>query len=72
LPLDLRQQQFFPAVGTVDVAGTQLGGEAVAFAIEQQQGMVAGRFKVSVVSTLLLLAVNRDFGAVHIKHYPSR
>jgi len=37
LPLDLRQQQFFPVVGTVDVAGPQLGRQAVAFPIEQQE-----------------------------------
>jgi hypothetical protein len=36
LPLNLGQQQFFPARGAVDVAGPQLGGQAVAVAIEQQ------------------------------------
>ena len=72
LPLNLGQQQFFPALGAVDVAGPQLGGEAVAFPIEQQQGMVAGGFKVAVVSALLLLAINRYFGAVHVQHYPAR
>ena len=36
-PLELPQQQFLPALGAVDVAGAQLGGEAVTLAIEQQQ-----------------------------------
>jgi len=35
LPLDLRQQQFLLAFGAGNVAGAQLRGEAVAFAIEQ-------------------------------------
>jgi hypothetical protein len=34
LALDLRQQQFLPALGAVDVAGAELGGEKVTFAIE--------------------------------------
>jgi len=40
--VDLGQQQFFPALGAVDVAGPQLGREAVAFSIEQQQRMITG------------------------------
>src|ERR1700680_3041172 len=34
LPLDLWQQPFLPAVGAVDIAGPELGGQAVAFTIE--------------------------------------
>lgn len=36
LPLDFRQQQLLPVVGTVDVAGPQLGSQTVPVAIEQQ------------------------------------
>jgi len=36
LPLDLRQQEFFPALGAVHVARTQLGRQTIAVAVEQQ------------------------------------
>ena len=51
-----------------DVVRPELGHHAVAFTIEQQQRMVTGGLEVAVVSTLLLYAVNRDLGAVHIQH----
>src|SRR5229473_7290703 len=56
LPLNLGQQQFLPAVGAVDITGAQLGGQAVALAVEQQQRMIAGGLEVAVVGTLLLPA----------------
>jgi hypothetical protein len=68
LPVDLRQQEFLPAVRAVDVAGTQLGGQAVALAVEQQQRMITGGLEVAVVRTVLLPAMDPDFGAVHIQH----
>ena len=34
LPLNLRQQKFFPAIGTVNIAGTELGRQAVAVPAE--------------------------------------
>jgi hypothetical protein len=40
LTFNLWQQQFFPAVSAVGIAGPQFGGEAVAFTIEQQQRYV--------------------------------
>jgi hypothetical protein len=52
----------------VDIAGAQLGGQAVALAIEQQQRMIAGRLEVSVVGTVFLSALDRDFRAVHIQN----
>ena len=70
LPVDLGQQQFLPAVGTVDVARAQFRRQAVALVVEQQQRMIAGGLEVSVVGALLLAAVDRDFGAVHVQHYP--
>ncbi len=39
-----------------------LGGEAVAFAVEQQQGMITGGLEVAVVGAVLLLAVDRNLG----------
>jgi hypothetical protein len=72
LPADLRQQEFLPTIGAMDIAGTQLGGQIVAFTVEQQQGMITGGLEVAVVSTLLLPTMDPDFGAVHVQHYPSR
>jgi hypothetical protein len=57
------QQEFLLAVGAVDIAGTQLGGQTVAFAVEQQQRMITGGLEVAVVSTLLLPAMDPDFEA---------
>jgi hypothetical protein len=36
LPLNLRQEQLLPVVGTVDVAGPQFCRQAIALSIEQQ------------------------------------
>jgi len=36
LALDLRRQKFFPALGTVNVASTELGSQTIAVPIEQQ------------------------------------
>ena len=69
LPIDLGQQQFLPVVGAVDIAGTQLGGQAVTLAVEQQQRMIASGLEVAVASTLLLPAMDPDFGAVHVHYY---
>src|SRR3984957_12300270 len=68
LPVDLRQQKFLPAGGAVDVAGPQLGGQAVALAVEQQQRMITGGLEVAVVAALFLPTVDSDFGAVHIQN----
>ena len=46
LPVDLRQQEFLPTVGAVDIAGTQLGGQTVAFVVEQQQRIITGGLEV--------------------------
>jgi len=52
LAFNLGQQQFLPAVGAMDVAGPQFGGEAVALTIEQQQWMVTGGLEMAVVGAL--------------------
>jgi hypothetical protein len=62
LALDLRQQQFLPALGAVDIAGAQFCRQAVAFAVEQQQRVIAGTLEVAVVGALLLFAVDRNLG----------
>src|SRR5262249_23965035 len=60
LALNLGQQQFLPALCAVYVARPQLGGEALALAVEQQERMITNRLEVSVVGTLLLLAMDSD------------
>src|SRR5437879_2391747 len=70
LPLDLGQQNLFPAFGAVYVAGPQLGRQAVALAIEQQHGVITRRFEVSVVCTLLLLSVHWDLGGIQVQDCP--
>jgi hypothetical protein len=42
LAFNLGQQQFLPAFGAVDIAWPELGGQAVALAVEQQQRMITG------------------------------
>jgi hypothetical protein len=70
LPLDLGKQQFLPVAGTVDVAGPRLCRQTVALAVEPQQRVIAGGLEVSVVGALLLLAVDRDLGRVHVQKHP--
>jgi hypothetical protein len=52
------------------VARSQLCRQTVTFSVEQQQRVIAGRFKVPVVGTVLLFSIDRDFRAVHVQHYP--
>src|SRR5436309_3847237 len=72
LSLDFRLPQFFPVLATVDVAEPELGRQTVALAIEQQQRVIAGRFEVAVVGAVLLLAVNRNPGRIHVQNNPLR
>ena len=71
LPLDRWKQKFFPGVGAMHVAGPKLRRQAVALAVEQQQRMITGGLEVIVVGALLLLAVDRDLGGIHIQNHPS-
>jgi hypothetical protein len=48
------REQFLQTVGAVDVARHQLGRQGVAVIIEQQEPMIAGGLKVSVVGAVLL------------------
>ena len=68
--LDLGRQQFFPALGAVDIAKPQLDREATAFVVEQQQRMMTGGLEVPVVGALLLRGLDRNRGAVHVQHHP--
>jgi hypothetical protein len=54
----------------VHVAGSELGGEAVALLVEDEERMVADGLKVTVVRRLLLRPVDGTLGAVDIERYP--
>ena len=72
LPLHLGEQEFFPIVGTVDVAGPELRRQTVTLTVEQQQRVITGGLEVAVVRAILLLTVNRNLSAVHVQHDPPR
>jgi len=69
LPINLRQQQFLPALGAVDVAPPQLGRQAIPLPGEHGQRMIASGFEMSVVSALLLLPVNKNLGGIHVQNH---
>jgi hypothetical protein len=48
LALDRQQQQFLPILDAVHTARSQFGRQTVAFAIEQQQRVIAGGLEVSL------------------------
>jgi hypothetical protein len=54
----------------VHVAEPKFGCQKVAFTIEQQQGMIPSGLEMSVVDALLLVAIDRDLGAVDVQHHP--
>jgi hypothetical protein len=54
----------------VHIARPQLGRQAVAFAIKQQQQGIAGGLEVSVVGALLLLSVHGDLRRIHVQDGP--
>jgi hypothetical protein len=45
--LAVRQQQFFPIVGAVNIAGPQLRFQTIPLAVEQQQRTIAGGLEVA-------------------------
>jgi hypothetical protein len=52
------------------VAGPELGREAVALRVEDEERVIANSFKMAVVRRLLLRPVDRAFGAVDIERQP--
>jgi hypothetical protein len=60
----------FTTWSCVRIARPQLGGQTIAFTIEQQQRMITGRREVPVAGTLLLLAMDSDLGAIQVEHHP--
>ena len=66
--LNDRFQNVAPAVGAVDIAGTQGAPFQIAELVEQEQRMVAGAAEVAVVGRALLFAMGRADTAVHVEH----
>ena len=70
-PVDDGEEDLVPSVGTVHVARAELGGEAVALLVEDEQRMIADGFEVPIVGRLLLRAVDGTLGAVDVEgHAP--
>jgi hypothetical protein len=63
------QEDLLPPARTGDVARSELGGQAVALLIEDEERMVADGLEVAVVRRLLLRAVDRTLGAVDVEGY---
>jgi hypothetical protein len=73
VPINDGKQNLVPPVRTVDVAGSELGREAVALWAEDEERVIADGLKVAVVRGLLLRPVDRALGAVDIeRHAPVR
>lgn len=66
-PLRLSQAALMDKPCTVDVAGSERGGQAVAVLVGDEEGMVADRLEVAIVGRLLLGAVDRTLGAIDIE-----
>jgi len=64
------EEHVVPPVRAVDVARPELGREAVALRVEDEEGVIADGFKVAVIRRLLLRPVDRALGAVDIERHP--
>ena len=67
-----RLQHVLPAVGAVDVAGTQRAAFQITELVEHEQRMVAGAGVVAVPDAHLLLAMGRADARIHVEHDASR
>src|SRR5882724_11460672 len=70
--IDDGQEDLLPPGRTGDVARSELGGQAVALLIEDEERMVADGLEVAVVRRLLLRAVDRALGAIDVEDHASR
>ena len=66
-----RLQNAFPAVGAVNVAGTQGAALQIAKLVEHEQRMVAGALVMPIPDAHLLFAVRRADARIHVEHYTS-
>ena len=65
---DYRFHNIPPAVGRVNVAGTQSAAFQIAELVEDEQRMVAGAAEVAVVGRVLLIAESRADAGIHVQH----
>src|SRR5262249_25487788 len=63
-----RLEHVVPAVGAVDIAGTQRAAFQITELIEHEQRVIAGAGVVAVPDAILLLAVGRAHARVHVEH----
>ena len=65
------EEHFVPPFRTVDVAGSELGREAIAARVEDEERAIADGLEVAVVGGLLLRLVDWALGAVDRASPPS-
>jgi hypothetical protein len=67
LAFDFRQKHFLPILGAMHVARSQLRTQTVSLPVEQQQRVIAGRFKMAVVGTVFLFSIDRNFRTLDVR-----
>ena len=67
LAFDFRQKHVLPILGAIYVARSQLRTQTVSLPVEQQQRVIAGRFKMAVVGTVFLFSIDRNFRALDVR-----
>src|SRR5262249_2217694 len=63
-----RVEHILPAVGAVDIAGTQRGAFQVTELIEHEQRVITGAGVMAVPHAILLLAMGRAHARIHVEH----
>jgi len=64
-----RGEELFPAVCRVDVARSQDRPLAVTEIVEEEERVIAGGFKMTVVGGALLVSVDRRLGTVYVQYH---
>lgn len=69
IPVNDGQQNLIPPLRTMDIAWPELGREAVALEVEDEERVMADGLEVPVVRGLLPRPVNRALGAVDVERH---
>src|ERR1700758_1877294 len=69
---DNQLEHALPAIGAVDVAGTQHAAFQIAKLVEEEQWMVTGAAIVAVPEAHLLLAMGGTGARIHVEHDAAR
>ena len=67
IPVNDGEEHFVPPIRTVDIARPELGREAIAARVEDEERVIADGLEVAVVGGLLLRPADRTLGAVDIE-----